>query len=315
MLHLQEQHGLSQRRACALIGCHRKTARRVSQRPDDPLVRERMKQLADEQRAWGYRLLCGALRFEGFSLNHKRAYRLYKEERLEHRPRGRKRIQGEKRGHLPEPTAVNEVWVLDFMSDALQNKALNGRKSRRTFRTLNVMDAYTRQCHAIEVDTSLAGYRVQRVLQTLVERHGKPRRLQIDNGPEFRCHMLYEWAKKEGVELYFIDPGKPNQNNRIESFNSRFRAECLNQELFLTLAEARRTIEAWRIQYNTTRPHSSLKYLPPNEWTRRHLERLQGLQSGLEATHEPILGVPTLTSREGMDGPKPSLPPGSNRWA
>jgi len=200
---MQEQHGLSQRRACELAGCNRSTARHVSRRQDDPVLRERMKQLADENRAWGYRLLCGKLRLEGFRVNHKRVHRIYQEEQLALRPRTRQRIKGEKRGHPPDPAQVNEVWTLDFVSDALQNG--------RSFRTLNLLDAFTRQCHCIEVDTSLGGCRVVRVLDQLVLRHGKPKRLQIDNGPEFRCQLLEEWAQRNGVELYFIDRASPTR--------------------------------------------------------------------------------------------------------
>jgi putative transposase len=303
---MQEQHGLSQRRACELTGCNRGTARHVSRRQDDPVLRERMKQLADENRAWGYRLLCGKLRLEGFALNHKRAHRIYREEKLALRPRKRQRIKGEKRGHPPAPAKINEVWTMDFVSDALQNG--------RSFRTLNILDAFTRQCHCIEVDTSLGGYRVVRVLDQLILQHGTPKRLQIDNGPEFRCKPLEVWAQRHGVELYFIDPGKPNQNNRIESFNSRFREECLNQEWFLSLAEARRIIESWRRHYNSVRPHSSLKYLPPNEWARRQLECVERTAQGdgLELSCEAILGVPIPTSRGAADAAPCSASFGSN---
>ena len=202
-------------------------------------------------------------KFGGMRVNHKRVYRLYKEEELQHRPRGRRRIKGDKKGHPPDPVEINEVWTLDFTSDALSNG--------RSFRTLNILDAFNRHCHAIEVDSSLCSQRVTRALINAIDQHGKPQRLQIDNGPEFRSHHLENWAFKEGIELAFIDPGKPNQNSRIESFNSRFRQECLNQEWFESLAEARRVIEVWRIKYNQQRPHSSLGYLPPEEWTRRYL--------------------------------------------
>lgn len=294
--HLQESHGVSQRRACEVLQVNRRTARHRSRRLDDVRVRQRLKELAEENSRWGYRLLGGRLRLDGFLVNHKRVLRLYQEEKLQHRPRSRKRIKGDKRGHPPEPTTINEVWTLDFMSDNLWNG--------RTIRTLNVLDAFTRQCHCIEIDTSLAGARVQRVLADLITRHGKPSRLQIDNGPEFRCNGLRGWCEKEEIELYFIDPGKPNQNSRIESFNSRFREECLNQEWFITVAEARRTTEAWRRSYNEYRPHSSLKYLPPNQWTREHLARLQ--QSG-----EAILPLPNSKSQEGTDGSAHSVPSGS----
>jgi len=274
MVHyLEDVHHLSRRRACKLVGCNRKTSAYLSVREDDPGLREKLMALAQEHRAWGYRLLCGALRLAGFSVNHKRVYRLYKEEDLQHRPRTRHRLTGEKKGHPPDPVAINEVWTMDFMSDALQN----GRK----IRTLNVIDAFTRQCLGVEVDTSLAGYRVKRVLARLIQVHGKPKRIQIDNGTEFRCKLLEAWAQEEDIELYFIDPGKPNQNGRIESFNSRLREECLNQEWFLNMAEARWIVERWRRHYNQERPHSSLKYLPPDEWTKRYLATPEPLRAAL----------------------------------
>lgn len=302
--YLQKEYDLSQRRACDLVKCHRGTARHISQVKDDGRLRERLRQLADENRAWGYRMLCAQLKLQGWRVNHKRIHRLYVEEQLALRPRGRKRIRGDKHGHPPDPKAVNEVWTMDFMSDALSNG--------RTFRILNIIDAFTRQCHGMEVDTSLSGERVVRTLECLVLLHGRPQRIQIDNGPEFRCKVLEVWAQKESIELYFIDPGKPNQNSRIESFNSRFRAECLDQEWFLSLAEARRIIETWRQRYNSERPHSSLGYLPPNTWVKRHLEETNSTkESSLEQPGNAILGVPPLTNREGT-GALPHCPSGFN---
>ena len=134
---------------------------------------------------------------------------------------------------------------------------------------MNIIDIFTRRCLAIEVDTSLSSERVVRVLEQLTQRFGKPKLLQIDNGPEFRGKKLDIWAKNNGVELHFIDPGKPTQNGHIESFNGRFREECLNQEWFTSLKEARLLIEQWRFDYNTMRPHSSLGYLPPNIWAQK----------------------------------------------
>ena len=265
--YVQARYDYSQRRACRVLDCNRMTARHESVRREDPEVLERLKQLADENRSWGYRMLWASLRNENFMVNHKRVYRLYKEEKLQHRPQGKRRIKGDKKGHPPDPTRINEVWTLDFTSDALSNG--------RPFRTLNILDAFNRRCHAIEVDSSLCSQRVTRALAHVISQHGRPQRLQMDNGPEFRSRHLENWAFKEGIELSFIDPGKPNQNSRIESFNSRFRQECLNQEWFESLAEARRVIEAWRLKYNQQRPHSSLGYLPPEEWTRRYLREIK----------------------------------------
>lgn len=252
---------MSQRRACRLIQCNRKTARHVSQRQDDSKLRERLREVALGKKRWGYRLLGGALRLEGWQINHKRLYRIYKEEKLDLRPKHRKRLKSEKRGRAVSPTAPNEVWTMDFTSDALCDG--------RTFRTLNVIDIFTRRCLAIETDTSLSSERVVRVLEKLALEHGMPKLVQIDNGPEFRARKLDVWASTNGVELHFIDPGKPTQNGHIESFNGRFREECLSQEWFTGLSEARLTIEQWRLEYNTIRPHSSLGYLPPDVWAKQ----------------------------------------------
>lgn len=261
---LQSQRGYSQRRACRLVHCHRQVARHVSNRsddvplPDDVPLRERLRELAQQRKRWGYRMLGGALRLEGWNINHKRTYRIYKEEKLDLRPKRRKRIKSEKRGQPQAAKAANEVWTMDFTSDMLCDG--------RSFRTLNVIDVFTRRCLAIEADTSLSSERVVRVVNQLTEQYGKPKLLQIDNGPEFRGRKLDQWTSKNSVELHFIDPGKPTQNGHIESFNGRFRDECLNQEWFTSLKEARTLIEQWRVHYNSVRPHSSLGYLPPNLW-------------------------------------------------
>jgi putative transposase len=291
----QERHGFSQRRACRLMDCNRRTARHSERAKDEDALRQRMKALAEEKRRWGYRRLCAVLRREGWSINPKRAYRIYKEEHLALRPRHRKRLKCEGRGQPQAAQRPNEIWALDFVSDMLADG--------RTFRTLNLIDVFTRQCHAIEVDTSLGGYRVARVLDRVVLAEGKPKLLRIDNGPEFRCKALDLWAAQNGVELQFIDPGKPTQNGHVESFNGKFREECLDQEWFVTLREARSKIERWRQDYNEQRPHSSLGYLTPSQWAAKH--QLAPAQSG-----EPILPLPISTSRGNADNsllPTPSV--------
>ena len=160
---------------------------------------------------------------------------------------------------------------MDFVHDRLSDG--------RFFRTLNMIDAFSRECLAMETDTSLGGERVVRVLDQQLQGRRAPQPLRIDNGPEFRSEALDRWAKQKGVTLFFIEPGKPMQNGHIESFNGRFRQECLNQEWFTSLKEARQTIEAWRISYNTQRPHSSLGYVPPALWVERHLNNVHILSS------------------------------------
>lgn len=260
--HLQQHHGYSQRRACRLAGCNRKSARHISKRGDDSKLRGAMRDLAETRPAWGYRMLHGALRLDGWHFNHKKAHRLYREEKLTLRKRSKKRLKCEKRGEVVAATRPGQRWSMDFIHDTLADG--------RSFRTLNLTDTFTRQCLGQEVDSSLSGQRVARLLDRAVERHGLPAEIQMDNGPEFRSKALDLWAYGNGVKLVFIDPGKPTQNGHIESFNGRFRAECLDQEWFSSLQQARRIIEAWRISYNSQRPHSSLGYVPPDVWTQRY---------------------------------------------
>ncbi len=189
-------------------------------------------------------------------MNHKRIERLYREEKLAIRRRGRqKRGLG---GHSVGgwcPIAANQRWSLDFTEDCLANG--------RQFRTANLKDDCTRECPAIAVDFSLPGQRVVAMLDNVAGERGYPDMLVVDNGPELRGRDLDRWVHDHGVKLFFIDPGKPMQNGSIESFNGRFREECLDQSWFTSLAEARRVIEAWRVDYNITRPHTSLRMATP----------------------------------------------------
>jgi len=191
-------------------------------------------------------------------VNHKRVHRIYREEGLAMRRKQAKRLRAAARSPLELPTQANQVWTMDFTKDRLAGG--------RGFRTLNLMDGYTREALWIEVDTSLPGPRVVRVLEGLKQTRGVPEVIQVDNGPEFISQALDQWALANGVRLHFIEPGKPVQNALIESFNGKFRDECLNQNWFVSLAEARQIIQAWRVDYNTARPHSSLGYRTPAEF-------------------------------------------------
>ena len=194
-------------------------------------------------------------------LNHKKLYRLYREERLMVRKRGgRKRAIGT-RAPMALPQGPNQRWSLDFVSDALAC----GRK----FRVLAVVDDFTRECLALIVDNSLSGIRVARELDRIVARRGRPCLVVSDNGTELTSRAILGWQQDHGIEWHYIAPGKPTQNSFIESFNGRLRDECLNEHLFANLAEARRIIEAWRVDYNTARPHSSLGGLTPMEFAAR----------------------------------------------
>ena len=251
----QKTFAVSLRRACGLMQIGMSSYYyRGQAKPDDEL-REALKRVAAKRRRWGYRMITEVLRREGFSDNHKRIYRVYREEGLQVRARKRRKT-ARWRGAKPQPAQrANERWSMDFMSDQLAD----GRK----IRVLNIVDDHTRQCLAMEVDTSLGGWRVARVLERVVAERGHPRRIVTDNGPEFTGKALDRWAYEHRVKLEFIEPGKPVQNAYVESFNGTCRNECLNEHWFVSLAEARRIIEDWRIDYNKNRPHSAHGDLTP----------------------------------------------------
>jgi putative transposase len=276
----RDEHGLSERRACRLVGLSRMAARRTPARcVDDPRLRERLLALAAERWRFGYRRLHILLRREGWQVNRKRIERLYREEKLKLRRRTKKRVPQEGRGGAWCPVAANQRWSLDFTEDALAS----GRK----FRTANLKDDCTRECPAIEVDLSLPAERVVEMLERAGDARGFPEILVVDNGPELRGRVLEAWAWRRGVQLYFIDPGKPVQNAYIESFNGRFRDECLNLHWFVDLDEARAIIEAWRIDYNETRPHSSLGYRTPAEFAASRAASATGVGSALVGGFAP----------------------------
>ncbi len=254
----QDQFGASQRHACQLVGVAPSTMRYQPRASDDENLRLRLAELARERSRFGYRRLHVLLRREGYPVNLKRVLRLYRLAGLSLRKQKRKRMPSLMRGVPDLPTHENECWALDFVSDALA--------WGRRFRCLTVVDCFTRESPAIEVDTSLPGARVVRGLEVLSGQRGLPRTILMDNGPELTSRVLDQWAYEHGVQLRFIDPGKPVQNAFIESFNGRFRDECLNQHGFVNLAQARRIVKAWRLDSKRARPHSALDYLTPDEF-------------------------------------------------
>jgi putative transposase len=256
--YLQERFGFSQRRVCRLVGANRSTVRYRRRRREDERVRRRLRELAAERLRFGYRRLHALLRREGIIVNHKRVERLYREEGLAVRRRTRKSLPAVRRGRPAAPRRVDEQWALDFLQDALAS----GRK----LRVLSVIDVFTREALALEVDTSLPGSRVVRVLERLAGERPLPTQLVLDNGPELIGRALETWAHEHAVALHFIDPGKPIQNAHCESFHGRLRDECLNEHWFLGLTDARRIVEDWRQDYNQQRPHSALGYQTPVEF-------------------------------------------------
>src|SRR5436190_17842685 len=256
--HVCSAFELSERRACIMIGCVRMTVRYCSRRPQDTELRERLRALAQERRRFGYRRLHVLLRREGFVVNHKRLFRIYREERLMVRKRGgRKRALGT-RAPIPVPLRPNERWSLDFVSDQLT--------CGRRFRILAIFDDCTRECLAAVADTSLSGRRVARELDLLIGGRGRPRTIVSDNGTELTSNAILGWADQTKIGWHYIAPGKPMQNAFVESFNGRLRDEFLNETLFTSLAQARVALGCWRADYNDTRPHSQLGWKTPSEF-------------------------------------------------
>jgi putative transposase len=284
---MRREYRRSERRACQLAGVGRSSCRYQARRRDDEELRQRLRELAGERRRFGYRRLTVLLRREGQAVNPKRVYRLYREEGLAVRPRKRKRLKAAARTPLALPVRANEVWTMDFTQDALAS----GRK----FRTLNLMDGYTREALRWAADTSLPGARVVRVLAQLGETRGVPERIQVDNGPEFISQLVDQWAFEQGVKLHFIEPGKPTQNAHIESCNGKFRDECLNENWFLSLEEARMKIEAWRRDYNQVRPHSALGYQTPEEFAAQAAARGASPPTPLALLTKELISTPELT--------------------
>jgi putative transposase len=256
-------HEVSERLACQALSVDRSTVRYRSLRPDDGAVRLRIRELAQVRRRFGYRRLHFLLKREGLAMNQKRFRRLYREEGLQVRKRGgRKRALG-LRAPLALPSRPNERWSLDFVSDTFTD----GRR----FRALAVVDDCTRECLALVGDTSLSGARVARELDAIIAVRGRPMTCVSDNGTEFTSMAILAWSQGAGVAWHYIQPGKPQQNAFVESFNGRLRDECLNETAFSSLAEARAVLAAWRDDYNRVRPHSALANRTPEEFRDHHL--------------------------------------------
>lgn len=258
MAYAIQRLGLSIRRACRLISLWRATYSYHHKEDHDDALRQRLKELAEERRRFGCPRLHIILKREGLVINHKRTERIYREEGLSLRRKKRKRKISFQRVKLANADRVNQHWSMDFASDS----TYTGRK----FRALVIVDDYSRECPAIEVDSSIPGSRVVAVLERLAEMGGLPEVITVDNGPEFTGKIMDEWAYRRGIKLNFIRPGKPVENAYIESFIGRLRDECLNENWFASLKEAKGIIETWRKDYNEVRPHSSLDYLSPMEF-------------------------------------------------
>lgn len=256
---LQVCYGASERRVCQVMQFHRSSYRYRSIADEQAALRIRIRDLAQTRVSYGYRRLHVLLQREGWLVNHKRVYRLYKEEGLIMRNKRPKRhVSACRRMERATAIKADESWSIDFMSDGLYN----GQK----IRLLTLVDNFTRESLAIEVDERLGGQRVVEVLMRVAEDRNLPETIRMDNGPEFTSKRLDQWAYLNGVKLDFSRPGKPTDNAFIESFNGRFRQECLNENWFLSLGDAREKVEAWRQEYNNERPHGALGNITPKEY-------------------------------------------------
>ena len=253
--YLRAEHGLSERRACHIVGADRTMIRYRSRRAPDTVLRGRLRDLANERRRFGYRRLFVLLRREGEPSGINRIYRLYREEGLAVRKRKARRKAVGTRAPILVEARPNARWSLDFVHDQFAN----GQR----FRVLNLVDDVTRECLAAIPDTSISGRRVARELTDLIGRRGKPDMIVSDHGTEFTSNAILAWSKDHRVEWHYIAPGKPMQNGYVESFNGRMRDELLNESLFFGLDHARSAIAEWRQDFNTARPHSSLGYQTP----------------------------------------------------
>lgn len=256
VLYSRSAYPLSERRACRLFQLSRTANRYHTIRVDDPKVIARIKELAERRRRFGYRRLFNLLQREGINMNQKKFRRIYREQKLSLKVRKKSKIKSLPRAPIEPPSGPNQRWSMDFMSDQL------GPSGRR-FRVLTVVDDFTRECVALYADYSIPGLTVTKILSELKRR---PKIFNIDNGSEFTGRAMDTWAFEHGVKLDFIRPGKPNENAFIESFNGKFRDECLSENWFVSLEDVRKTIEEWRIDYNENRPHSSLGNLTPKEF-------------------------------------------------
>lgn len=258
---MQTAFGLSERSACRAVGVPRATQRYAScKEPQEPLL-ARMRELAAKRPRAGYRTIYRLLRREGRDANHKRVYRLYRADGLSLRVKRRKRRAASKREQAPAVLLPNDCWAMDFVSDCTSD----GKK----FRILTLIDVCTRRAPGVIVERSISGARVVRFLDEIAGNLGYPKAITVDNGPEFISNALDQWAHAHGVTLHFSRPGKPVDNAFIESFNGRLREECLNINWFYGLEDAREIIGCWIIDYNETRPHSSLAGLTPAEYERK----------------------------------------------
>ncbi len=294
----EEVHQLSQRRAAGLIPVNRATLRYEHHRDPQDALRVRLRELAGSRVRYGYRRLTVLLKREGWEVNAKRIYRIYTEEGLIVRTQKRKQRAQRQRVPLGQAVRPNHKWSMDFVAQRLPNG--------RWIRVLTVVDQFTRECLTLHADTALSGEKVAAALDPVVALRGAPQSITVDNGTEFASKAMDLWAYNNGVHLDFIRPGKPVENGYIESFNGRLRDECLNVEVFFTLADARRKLALWRHDYNHHRPHSALADRTPAEFAVRWSGGKDGDQAALENAARFPLSLRTAAAGFSLKSDLPS---------
>jgi putative transposase len=304
---IRQAYQLNESRACGLVGITRWINRYQSRRDPQDELRQRLRDLAGNRPRYGYRRLTVMLRREGWRVNTKRVYRIYREENLGVRTAQRKKRSTHLRVPLPEPTRPNQRWSMDFVSDRVADG--------RWFRILTVVDQYTRECLCAYADRSQTGEKVVVQMERLTLLRGLPESITTDNGGEFAGKAMGTWAYKNGVKLDLIRPGKPVENGYIESFNGRLRDECLNGEIFFDLADAREKLERWRRDYNEHRPHSALADRTPAEFARSLESRPFALLTVNKATPQPRQGFAAAGQNPPALDSAASLPSGPDMRA
>ena len=259
MVYSKETHKVSIRKACSYFELSYSVMYyKKRTNSQDDLIREELRLLAEQEQTWGFWLMRHRLKNLGFWWNHKRIYRIYTSMKLNLRTKRKKRLPARVKEPLLRPIYPNVTWSMDFMHDTLEN----GKKVR----SLNVMDDFNREVLQLSIDTSLPSAKVIARLEELTEWRGKPEKIRVDNGPEFIAEKLKSWCAFQGIELHFIQPGKPTQNSLIERFNRTFRTDFLDVYLFENLVQMRNYAEIWMWKYNNERPHSALQYLTPRDF-------------------------------------------------
>jgi putative transposase len=252
---MQERWSLPVQRGCRAIRLNRSTYYYKPKEKDDSMIIEQLNRLADKHPTYGFWKMYHRLRNKGYKWNHKRVYRVYCNLKMNIRRKRKRRLPARVKRPLEQPEEPNQVWSMDFMSDSLWEGY--------SFRILNVLDDYNREALAMEIDRSLPSERVVKTLDRLKEERGAPRCIRVDNGPEFLSDTFKLWCQENGVDIQFIQPGKPMQNGYIERFNGNYRRELLDAYIFRTLGQAKQMTEEWKREYNHKRPHDSLNNKTP----------------------------------------------------